>query len=72
LYDILGFANKYVEKNGAVPIFVASLRKSLEMKGYEIHFRWAVINYLPWMNSGIKGEMVIFPTAFYITLHFIP
>jgi hypothetical protein len=54
---IFGFANKYMEKNGAILIFhdddlcVLKEIKSLEMNGYEIYFKWIVINFLPWMNN---------------------
>jgi hypothetical protein len=67
-----------MEKNGVILIFhdddlcVLKEIKSLEMNGYEIHFRQAIINYLPWMNSGIKGEMVISLLNFilhYISFH---
>jgi len=62
VYNIFGFANKYVEKNGAVLIFhdgdphVLKEIKSLETNGYEIHFRWAVINSLPRMNTKSRGK----------------
>jgi hypothetical protein len=55
-----------MEKNGAIYIFhdddpriLKEIKSFLEMNGYEIHFRWAIINSLPWMNKGIKGKMVI-------------
>jgi len=75
---IFGFANKYMEKNGAILIFhdddlcVLKEIKSLEMNGYEIYFRWIVINFLPWMNNWIKGKMVIpLLNCIYITYHSI-
>jgi len=76
---IFGFANKYMEKNSAILIFhdddhhvLKEIKSFLEMNGYEIHFRWAVINSLPWMNNIIKGKMVIpLLNCIYITYHSI-
>ncbi len=76
---IFGFANKYIEKNGAILIFhdddphiFKEIKSFSERNGYEIHFRWAVINFLLRMSSGIKGKMVIpLLNSIYITYHSI-
>jgi len=55
-----------MEMNGTILIFhddnlyvLKEIKSFLDMSGYEIHFRWVVISFLLWMNSGIKGKMVI-------------
>ncbi len=68
-----------MEKNGIVIIFhdehpcvLKEIKFFLETNGYEIHFKWVVINCLLRMSSRIKGKMVIFILNFiYITLHSI-
>jgi len=79
VYGIFGFTNKYVEKNGTILIFhhddlhiLKEIKSFLEMNGYEIHFRWAIFNFLLWMNNEIKGKLVIPLLNFiYITFHSI-
>jgi hypothetical protein len=63
VYEIFGFANKYMEKNGATLIFhdehprvLKEIKSFLKRNGNEIHFRWAVINSLLWMSNRIKGK----------------
>jgi hypothetical protein len=76
---LFGFANKYMEENGVVFIFhddnphiLKEIKSFLETNGYEIHFRWAIINFLPWMNNEVKGKMVIpLLNCIYITYHSI-
>ncbi len=80
VYDIFGFANKYVENNGVILIFhdddpriFKDIKSFLKTNGYEIHFKYAIINSLLWMNIGIKGKMVILLLDFiYITFDLIP
>ncbi len=54
-----------MEDNGRILIFhddnphVLKEIKSLKTNGYEIHFKWAIINSLQRMNNKIKGKMVI-------------
>jgi len=66
VYGIFGFAKKYMERNGAFFIFhdddlciFKEIKSFLDTNGYEIHFKWAVINYLLYMSNKIKGKMVI-------------
>jgi hypothetical protein len=66
VYEIFGFTNKYMENNGTILIFhddnprmLKDIKSFLDTNGYEIHFRWAIINSLLRMSNGIKGKMVI-------------
>jgi hypothetical protein len=77
VYKVLGFANKYFVDNGVVIIFhdddphvLKEIKSFLETNGYDMHSKWAIINILPWMNSEIKGKMVIpLFICVYITFH---
>jgi hypothetical protein len=79
VYKIFGFANKYMENNSANLIFhgddphiLKEIKSFLKINGYENHFRWAIINFLPWMSNEIKGKMVIpLLNCIYITYHSI-
>jgi len=79
VYEIFGFTNKYMERNSAVLIFhdddlcvFKEIKSFLDTNGYQIQFKWVVINSLLWMNYRIKGKMVI-PLLYgiYITYHSI-
>jgi len=66
VYEIFGYANKYMENNGTILIFhddnlriLKEIKSFLDTNGYEIHFRWVVINSLLQTSNGIKGKMVI-------------
>jgi hypothetical protein len=79
VYGIFGFANKYMERNGAILIFhdddlrvLKKIKSLLNMNGYEVHFKWVVINSLLWMSSKSKGKMTIpLLNCIYITYHSI-
>jgi hypothetical protein len=79
VYEIFGFVDKYMEENGAIFIFhddnpcvLKEIKSFLETNGYEIHFRWAVISSLLWMNNETKGKMIIpLLNYIYITYHSI-
>ncbi len=63
VYGIFGFANKYMERNGTVLIFhdddlcvFKEIKSFLDTNGYQIQFKWVVINSLQWMNYRIKAK----------------
>ncbi len=79
VYEIFGFANKCMENNGTILIFhddnvriLKKIKSFLDTNGYEIHFKWAVINFLLQMSNGIKRKMVIpLLNCIYITYYSI-
>jgi hypothetical protein len=68
-----------MEENGVALIFhdddpyvLKEIISFLETNGYEIHFKWAVINSLQQMKNEIKGKMVIsLLNCIHITYHSI-
>jgi hypothetical protein len=40
------------------PHILKEIKSFLETNGYEIHFKWAIINFLPRMSNKIKGKVV--------------
>jgi hypothetical protein len=62
VYEVFGFANKYLIGNGVVIIFhddscvLKEIKLFLETNGYKIHSRWVVINILPQMSMKSRGK----------------